>query len=95
MLHFRWNRALVVAYLLLSVGGCAKSPGNVSGKVTLDGKNVSSGSVIMAGADKIPKTAAIEMDGTFSVVGVTYGRVDVAVVSLEPILVSSTSCLRG
>jgi hypothetical protein len=74
---------LAVAGLVLAFTGCGKSTATVSGKVTLDGKALKSGSVTMVGEDKLPLSAPIQ-DGTYKIEKVPYGTVQVAVVSPDP-----------
>jgi hypothetical protein len=84
MLLPRWSGIVLLAGLALLNSGCTKGQATVSGKVTFEGKVVSSGSVIMAGEDKIPKTGAIDKDGNYSITGVIFGSVNVAVISPDP-----------
>ena len=75
---------LGVACMLLCVTGCGKSKGKVSGKVTLEGKALRFGTVTMAGTDGVAIKADIQPDGTYSLTGVTFGKVSVSVTSPDP-----------
>jgi hypothetical protein len=71
------------AFLLACVG-CGAKTGDVSGKVTYQGKPVVYGSVVIVGPDGIPKSGAIQPDGSYSVAGVGVGEAKVAVSSPQP-----------
>jgi hypothetical protein len=75
---------LGVACLLLCLGGCARGKGNVSGKVTFEGKPLQFGTVTMAGDYGVPHSGQILRDGTYTVSGVPYGNFKVAVSSPDP-----------
>jgi hypothetical protein len=76
---------LAAGCLILGLCGCGKGTSTVSGKVTLEGKPLVTGSVSFTGADNVTKNAAIQKDGTFSLEGVPYGKVLVAVQSIDPV----------
>jgi len=77
------RRAAVAAALLAFVAGCG-GRGDVSGKVTYQGKNLVWGSVQFEGSDGMLKQANIKSDGTYAVQGVATGEAKVAVSSLNP-----------
>lgn len=79
----RLPRAAVAA-ALLALAGCGGSTATVSGKVTYQGKPVVFGSVVLIGADGLPKNGQIQPDGTFTVAGVAVGTAKVAVSSPMP-----------
>lgn len=70
--------------LLGGVAGCGARVGDVSGKVTYQGKTVVCGTVVLAGPDGMTKTGNIAPDGTYSITGLGAGTVGVAVFSLDP-----------
>jgi hypothetical protein len=72
--------ALVVPLAATGCGGTA----DVSGKVTYKGKPVVYGTVVVVGSDGIPKSGAIQPDGSYRVSGVPLGTAKVAVTSPKP-----------
>ncbi len=74
----RW----ILAGLALCACGCGGA--TVSGKVTYQGRPVTSGSVIILGADRQARSGVIEADGSYAVEGVTPGEVKIGVVSHDP-----------
>jgi hypothetical protein len=80
----RRARALLLLPLVFALTGCGAGVGDVSGKVTYNGKPVVCGSVVMAGPDGMTKVGAINQDGSYLVQGVGVGTVGVAVFSLDP-----------
>jgi hypothetical protein len=75
---------LVAAGLLpLAAVGCA-GRGNVSGKVTYQGRPLAWGTVQFEGSDHIVKQANINSDGTYTVPGVATGDAKIAVSSVDP-----------
>jgi hypothetical protein len=75
---------LAAACLILGITGCGKGSSTVSGTVKLEGKPLRFGSVTMMGEDRIPHTGEITREGTYTVEGVPYGEVRVAVSSPDP-----------
>jgi hypothetical protein len=75
---------LALPALIYSLAGCGAGVGDVSGKVTYQGKTVVCGSVVLVGPDGMTKVGPINADGTYVVKGVGAGRVGVAVFSLDP-----------
>jgi hypothetical protein len=78
-----FHPAVALALLMLAAVGCA-GRGDVSGKVTYQGKPLVFGTVQFEASDKTLKQANIKEDGTYSVVGVPVGEAKVAVSSLNP-----------
>jgi hypothetical protein len=78
---FRSTTALVL--LPLAALGCA-GKGDVSGRVTYNGKPLVWGTVQFEGSDKILKQGNINSDGTYTVQGVATGEAKVAVSSINP-----------
>lgn len=76
-------RRVVAATLLALAVGCA-GRGDVSGKVTYQGKALVWGTVQVEGSDGMLKQANITTDGTYSVRGVATGQAKVAVSSINP-----------
>jgi hypothetical protein len=81
----RLGRLALMALILasLSVSGCGKSRGVISGTVKYQGKLVTSGTVVMIGPDEIPASSAIGPDGRYNL-EVMPGRVKVGVSSPSP-----------
>jgi hypothetical protein len=69
---------------VLSVAGCSGGTTDVSGKVSYNGKPVVFGTVQIIGSDGLPKSGAIQPDGTFRVSGVKVGSAKVTVSSPPP-----------
>src|SRR5262245_2156892 len=89
MVHESRRRRHVAATCLLlpligGLAGCGAGVGDVSGKVTYQGKTVVCGSVVLVGPDGMTKVGTIQQDGTYVVKGVGAGQVGVAVFSLDP-----------
>jgi len=80
----RIGTVAVAFLLLLGLGGCGKGQGTVSGKVTLEGKALKFGSVLMVGEDQVRYSADIERDGSYRIENVPFGNVQVAVYSVDP-----------
>src|SRR5437762_1561676 len=81
MRRARW---LTLFVLTAALTGCGGSTATVSGKVTYQGRTVTSGSVIVVNEDGTAESNVIQPDGTYSVPGVKRGRVKVGVLSPEP-----------
>jgi hypothetical protein len=78
---FRPGAAL--AFLALAAVGCG-GRGDVSGKVSYQGKLLVFGTVQFEASDKTIKQANIEPDGSYSIPGVPVGEAKVAVSSDNP-----------
>jgi hypothetical protein len=78
----RASALILAAGLVLSTTGCG-GPGTVYGKVTLDGKALSSGFVSMHDSEGQTRTGGILKDGTYSVSNVAPGKASVTVQTLE------------
>ena len=76
-------RVLAAALLTSAAIGCG-GQGNVSGKVTYDGKPLVWGTVQFEGSDGIVKHGNIQPDGTYTVNGVATGEAKAAVSSINP-----------
>ncbi|MBA4063818.1 MAG: hypothetical protein C0501_08925 [Isosphaera sp.] len=72
------------AAVLLALAGCGPGRGDVTGKVTYQGKTVVWGTVQFEGPDGGLKQSTIGSDGTYSVQGVLAGEAKVAVSSVNP-----------
>lgn len=79
----RTTAAAAVLCAALTAVGCGGTA-DVSGKVTYKGKPVVYGTVVLVGPDGIPKSGAIQPDGTYRVSGVAVGTARVAVTSPKP-----------
>jgi hypothetical protein len=77
------GRPVVAAALVALVVGCG-GRGDVSGKVTYQGKPLVWGTVQFEGSDGILKQANLKSDGAYSVQGVATGEAKVAVSSINP-----------
>jgi hypothetical protein len=75
---------IALAALSLFTAGCNKFGGDVSGKVTVDGKIVQTGSVIFHCENGMSGTAIINDDGTYTVVRPPKGMCKVTVQSVPP-----------
>jgi hypothetical protein len=67
---------------LLTFAGCGGT-GDLSGKVSYNGKPLVVGSVLLIGVDNKPRTTWIE-DGTYHFAGVPVGEAKIAVFSPDP-----------
>lgn len=72
------------AAALLSLAGCSPGRGDVSGKVTYQGKPLVWGTVQFEGSDGMLKQSNINNDGTYSIPDVAAGEAKVAVSSINP-----------
>lgn len=72
------------AFAVLALAGCGPATADVAGKVTYQGKPVVFGSVVVIGANGIPKSGSIQPDGSYRVSGVATGPGQVAVSSPMP-----------
>ena len=73
--------------------GCAGGKADVTGRVSHQGKPVTTGTVVVRGADGVQLTGTIQPDGTYTVRGVTSGEVRFAVVSRDPAVVGARARL--
>ena len=78
------KKPLLAAALAVLISGCGSGSTNVSGKVKYQGKPVVFGSVVIVGSDGLPRSGAIQPDGSFRVNGVSPGAAKVAVSSPPP-----------
>src|SRR5215813_2690773 len=74
---------VALAFLTLAAVGCG-GRGDVSGKVTYNGKPLVFGTVQFEASDKTFKQGNIEQDGSYSIPGVPVGEAKVAVNSPNP-----------
>jgi hypothetical protein len=81
--------------LVLCLCGCAAPTGNLSGKVSYQGKKLVWGSVVLVGEDQKPVQARIQPDGTYLVKDVPFGLVRIAVHSPDPGLAPPDRKQRG
>jgi hypothetical protein len=75
------------ALTLLALGlvpGCGPAVGDVRGKVFYQGKEVTSGTITMVGADGIPRNSEIAEDGSYQISKVRVGEAKVLVRSPAP-----------
>jgi hypothetical protein len=81
----RWLVPSLTLLLLTTVGlsGCGRKFGSVSGKVTYQGKALSSGLVVFVDKDgKVSQPAGIEVDGSYAAENVPVGQVTACVETL-------------
>jgi hypothetical protein len=76
--------------LALAADGCSRAPGNLSGKISYNGKPLAVGSVLLIGVDAQPRTAWIEADGSYHFDDVPVGEAKLAVYSPDPDLAERT-----
>jgi hypothetical protein len=81
MLRARW---LIAVAQVLVLAGCGGSTATLGGKVTYQGKLVTSGSVIVVNDDGTSESAVIQPGATYTITGVKRGRVKIGVLSPEP-----------
>jgi hypothetical protein len=82
-LRHLWRWTVATALLSLAALGCS-GRGDVSGKVTYQGKTVVFGTVQFEGSDGMMRQANIASDGSYAVSGVATGEAKVAVSSQNP-----------
>jgi hypothetical protein len=70
--------------LVVGLAGCGRGTTEVSGKVTYNGRPVTSGSVAFAAPDGSCVYADILPDGTYNASGVPVGELKIAVSSPDP-----------
>ena len=80
----RRSAVAVVVGLAAVLSSCSPGTSDVSGKVSLAGKPLASGSVMFTAADGMAAVAAIEPDGTYTLTGGPVGAVKVTVTSPNP-----------
>lgn len=81
-MHRRWAITLLALGTLGLVGCTSKS--NVQGKVTYQGKALTSGSVSIIAEDQLQYSGQIESDGSYSIPNVPTGEVKFLVSSPNP-----------
>jgi hypothetical protein len=85
MKTMRLLRTTCLATALMSlIVGCGGGTGELSGKVTYQGKVVTMGSVTVVGTDNVPRLSGIAEDGSYSVPEIPAGPVRISVSSPEP-----------
>jgi hypothetical protein len=80
----RASLGIGVGIALLAATGCSSGTADVAGKVTFQGKPVVFGTVVLIGPGGIPKSGALQPDGTYQVAGVRTGTAQVTVSSPPP-----------
>lgn len=76
-------RLATLGVVLVAAAGCGGTV-DVAGTVTYQGKPVVYGTVVLVGADGLPRSGAIQPDGTFRVTGIAPGTAKAAVSSPPP-----------
>src|SRR5262249_53728366 len=74
----------LVAALLCAVTGCGKGVADVKGKVTYNGKPVTSGTVNIQSSEGETLSGEIKPDGSYLIEKVPCGPAKVSVVSIDP-----------
>jgi hypothetical protein len=74
----------LLALLLLSVNGCGPSRGNVTGKVSYQGRPLAWGTVVLIASDQMAYHGAIHQDGTYTIRNVPTGMARVGIASADP-----------
>src|SRR5687768_10502605 len=69
---------------MLAGGGCGGGSGDLTGKVTYQGKPVRMGSVSVVGGDGVIRAGTIQDDGSYTVKDISTGTVKIAVTSPDP-----------
>lgn len=85
----RFAVAMGFALLVFGSSGCGSGQGDVSGKVTLDGKPLKWGTVLIEGPDGSAKQGNIDSNGEYAIRGISAGDAKVAVNSPDPKSVTS------
>jgi hypothetical protein len=75
---------LLLMIVALAISGCGGGTATLSGKVSVRGRTVTSGSIIVLQADGTAKSGVIQPDGTYSVAGIARGHVRIGVISPDP-----------
>ncbi len=76
---------VLAGFVSLSLSGCGAGKGEVSGKVTFQGKtHLVSGTVVILASDQKPYHGLIGEDGSYKIEGVPPGECKVAVSSPNP-----------
>src|SRR5262245_8421596 len=81
--RFRLGGVVLLSFLTAFVG-CGRAPGTVSGKVTYQGQPVTSGAVIIFGADGNADSGRIDHKGDYTVHQAPSGPVKVVVIPGKP-----------
>jgi hypothetical protein len=81
---FKRSSGLAAACSFLCLCGCGKATATVSGSVSLDGKPVKYGSVLLVTEDRSSFSIPIQPDGTYKFEKVPFGTARVAVNSPDP-----------
>jgi hypothetical protein len=79
----------------LAIPGCGPGRGDLSGRVTYQGKPVSSGSVVIRGADKMLRSSPIAADAAYAVKDIGAGLVTITVYCPDPAAVATISRQPG
>jgi hypothetical protein len=83
----KWLFAAPAAVLLLVVPALAfrgSSTGTLTGRVTLSGKPVVVGTVVVLAADGSVRSAELDPQGNYAVEGVPQGKLQIGVISRDP-----------
>lgn len=78
------KRRTLACMLVFLLAGCGRNTGDVSGKVTYQGKPLVCGSVQFAGSDGQPRLSAIDKEGNYSLKNALAGENRILVFSLDP-----------
>jgi hypothetical protein len=75
---------LLGGLLCLTVIGCGPGRGDLSGKITYQGKSLRSGSISVLDSEGVPKSGLIQDDGSYLVQDIGAGPIKIAVISPDP-----------
>jgi hypothetical protein len=82
----RFHSAAKACWLVLALTllGCGPGTGDLTGKITYQGKAVHSGSIIVKGSDGLLKDAKVDAEGAYSLKGIAAGEIEAIVTSPDP-----------
>jgi hypothetical protein len=92
--QYRLGLSVCLAALALAAAGCGPSQATVSGKVTMQGKPVTAGTVLFVGGDNQIGTGKLDGEGRYVAPSVPMGSVKVAVQTLRPEQVTGAEANR-
>ena|SRR5437588_766530 len=75
---------LLLGALVLTLIGCGPGRGDITGKVSYQGKPLRSGTVSVLGSDGVPKSGLINQDGTYTIHDAPAGSIKALVTSADP-----------
>lgn len=85
MINFRQIGFALLCPFMIAVIGCGAGKGTLSGRVSHDGKPLTSGTVQVFHPDGSDYTSPIQLDGTYSIADIPDGTLVVCVSSPNPV----------